>query len=274
MRIPVRLGLAGLLMGWTLSAQAEPRWLLGIVPQFPAQEIQRQWQPVATWLSQACGVSIELDIPPSIPAFELRFSQGHYELAYMNPYHVVMARKRQGYVPLVREGQRMLSGVLVARKDGPVKSVSDLNGQTIAFPAPNAFGASLYLRALLQKEFGIGFDAAYVRTHSNSYRHVIAGDAMAAGGIDATLQREPDHVRDALAVIYRTPDVAPHALSAHPRTGADQRACVASTLTQATKDTQRARLMAEVQMPAPISADYLRDYQPLERLQLERFVID
>lgn len=39
--------------------------------------------------------------------------------------------------------------VLVVRKDSAVRRLADLNGATGAFPAPNAFAASLLPRALL-----------------------------------------------------------------------------------------------------------------------------
>lgn len=255
------------------SAWGETKWKLGIVPQLPAQEIQRHWRPVADWLEQACGTRIEIVIPASIPLFEQSFARGDYELAFMNPYHAVMAQQAQGYVPLVRDSQRMLSGVLVVRQDSPAKEVRDLAGQVVAFPAPNAFGASLFMRALLDKEFGVLISPAYVRTHNNSYRHVLTGEAAAAGGVDATLQREPEHVRSALRILFRTPEVAPHPLTAHPRVPADQRSCITRTLVEARADAARLAQLAGIQIPAPVEANFQRDYQPLVRLQLDRFVV-
>lgn len=274
MRSVLRVGVFLLLLSAGLTAVAQTRWKLGIVPQLPAQEIQRQWRPVADWLETACAVRIEIDIAASIPQFEQGFARGDFELAYMNPYHAVMARQAQGYIPLVRDSQRMLSGVLVVPRDSPIRDVRDLAGKTVAFPAPNAFGASLFMRGLLEKEFGVVVAPAYVRTHSNSYRHVLTGEAAAAGGVDATLQREPEHVRSALRILFRTPEVPPHPLSAHPRIPADQRLCIARTLVNARTDPVRSPVLAGIQIPAPVEADFDRDYQPLVRLQLDRFVVE
>jgi len=33
---------------------------------------------------------------PTIPAFEVAFQGGEYDIAYMNPYHGVMAEQAQG----------------------------------------------------------------------------------------------------------------------------------------------------------------------------------
>jgi phosphonate transport system substrate-binding protein len=38
-------------------------------------------------------------------------------------------------------------------------------------------------------------------------------------------------------------------------------------------DPANALLLAAVQLSSPVVADYARDYQPLERLKLERYVV-
>ena len=61
--------------------------------------------------------------------------------------------------------------------------MQDLDGADIAFPAPNAFGASLYMRALLAEQEKININPIYVETHANVYRNVIFGRASAGGGV-------------------------------------------------------------------------------------------
>jgi hypothetical protein len=56
----------------------------------------------------------------------------------------------------------------VVRKDDPIKSAGELDGKEVAFPAPNAFGASLWIRALLAEREKIRIVPAYVKTHSNA----------------------------------------------------------------------------------------------------------
>ena len=33
------------------------------------------------------------------------------------------------------------------------------------------------------------------------------------------------------------------------------------------------KLLVEIQLPKPVKADYARDYQPLEKLKLEKYVV-
>ncbi|MCP5267371.1 MAG: phosphate/phosphite/phosphonate ABC transporter substrate-binding protein [Burkholderiaceae bacterium] len=251
------------------SSRAPLRLL--VVPQFPATVIQGAWSPLIEAVGSLAGQAIELQYAPSIPEFETRFLAGEPDLVFLNPYHMVQARRSAGYRPLVRDGSRLLRGILVAQNDGPIGSVRDLDGHHVAFPAPNAFGASLYMRALLAENEHIDIVPEYVRTHANAYLHVLLGRAAAAGGIRATLGREQPSVRDRLRVIYETPGAQPHPLAAHPRVPAEIASRIATALVDIGK--HRPDLLRPTTLNRPVAADYENDYAPLEKLGLERYVV-
>lgn len=245
-------------------------WTVAVVPQFPAQRIRAAWLPALERLAAQTGERFELLHAPTIGAFEAQFQAGEPDFVFLNPYHMVMAALAQGYRPLLRD-QAMLSGVLVVRADSAARDTSALAGQTVAFPSPNALGASLYMRALLDAQ-GVAVTPAYVKTHSNVYRHVVSGLAVAGGGVRATLQAEPADIRDALRVLFETPPVASHPLAAHPRVPRAVQARVAQQLLGWGSDASDAALLPPLQMPHPEAADFGRDYAPLQRLELGRFV--
>lgn len=257
----------------TVTAASESPVTLGLVPVFPAVELNRRVLPIIEWLQTRCERPIRLTVMSSIPDFERQFLKGQLDLAWLNPYHVVMARNAQGYLPLVRDGKARLQGLLLVRADSPVRQVADLQDQELAFPAPNAFAASLYMRALLERDHQLRFRTRYTQSHSNTYRHVIAGDVIAGGGVNSTLATEPQHIRQQLRVIYETPPTVTHALTAHPRVPASYRDCVQQAMMQAPITPQGRSVMDGILMPEPVVADYQRDYQPLERLKLERYVV-
>ena len=190
----------------------------------------------------------------------------------MNPYHQLMAMRAQGYVPLVRDAQP-LTGILVVRKDDPIASVRELDGKDLAFPAPNAFGASLWMRALLAERERIQINPVYVQTHSNVYRHVMRGKAQAGGGVNHTLAQESEAVRGDLRVLMETPGVASHPLSAHPRVPAKVQQTVADALLRLNDDAAGRALLKQVFSAAPTRADHGRDYRPLEQYRLDRYVV-
>jgi len=255
------------------AAADEQRALsVAVVPQFTPLQIHKDWTPFLERVARDSGVPLTLKVYQRIPEFETDVLKGIPDLAFMNPYHEVMAKRAAGYLPLVRDS-KPLTGVLLVRRDGSANTPNDLAGGKLAFPAPNAFGASLYMRALLAEQAGIKINPVYVKTHSNVVRHVIQGEALAGGVINAAFQREPEAVRAQLRVLFETPGVAPHPLAAHPRVTVAQRKALTAAILRLRDDTTAAPLLQAVQMAEPIAADYARDYQPLERLKLEKYVV-
>lgn len=254
------------------AVHAQSRLTVGVVPQFPPEQIFAAWTPVLAELSRATGITLELKIYPTIPDFEKAFLKGELDIAYANPYHAVMAHRAAGYQPLIRDKSEYLSGILVVRKDSPLTSLADLDGATIAFPAPNAFGASLYIRALLSKSAGIRYTAIYRTTHSNVYRHVIAGRAAAGGGVRRTLEKEPPEVQAELRILYETPPVPPHPVIIHPRVTTKSRQAVQQAFLQLVKTPSNQALLSAILIPEPAPATYT-EYAPLEKLGVERFVV-
>lgn len=248
-----------------------PAYVVSVVPQFQAVDLHRTWAPVLQRLSRSLGVELQLKVHKDIPAFEEDLKAGHPDFAYMNPWHAVMARQAQGYVPLVRDA-RPLTGILVVRADDPIRSVAELSGKELAFPAPNAFGASLWMRAHLTERDKVAFTPVYARTHSNAYRLTLAGKAAATGGVRATLDKEPEEVRQSLRVLVETPESAPHPLSAHPRVPAAVQAALVKAVMAMKKDAEGQAALQGVLMAEPVVADYRRDYRPVEQLRLDKYV--
>jgi phosphonate transport system substrate-binding protein len=273
----LRRGVGGavLVAGWLVAspyAVAAPAcYTVAVVPQFAPAQIYARWRPLLDALQRRTGLCLKLLAYASIPQFERAFTAGVPDFAYLNPYHVVMAHQSRGYLPLVHDARR-LAGILVVRADGPIDDPHQLDGRTVAFPAPNAFGASLYMRALLQRQ-GVHIIADYVGSHDNVYRAVARGDVAAGGGVAATLAHQPAGLRTLLRVIYATPKTAPHALAASPRVAPAVRRKLRDALLALAGNAADAALLAGVQMPHPVVADYARDYAPLRRLRLDAFVV-
>lgn len=266
--------LCGAMLAWTFghaSAQTPPKYSFAVVPQYSALELHKDWAPVLQRISRETGVVLELKIASSIPKFETEFLKGRADFAYLNPYHAVMAQEAQGYLPLLRDS-KPLSGILLARKDGPYQTAQDLQGQTIAFPAPNAFGASLYMRALLSESIGIKFDARYLGTHSNVMRHVVRNDAAAGGSVVAAFNDEMPEVQQQLHIIYKTPEVASHPVVAHPRVPPSVRKAFVRAFLALAKDERGRAMLKAIRTPGPVAASYEQDYLPLEKLKLQKYL--
>jgi len=251
---------------------ADKSYSIAVVPQWQPIIVQRNWQPFLDEISQRSGVTLSLLQSRSIPEFENMILRGEPDFAYMNPYHAVMVQGKQNYIPLVRNGEKELNGILVVRKDSNIKHIKQLDGMHVVLPSPNAFGASLFIRAFLEKFENVKIIPRYVNTHANVYRNVIFKTAKAGGGVNQTLTREKRGVQKRLKVIYQTPSTAPHPLTAHPRIPAEIRNRVTAAIQSMWTDTSQQHLLYSVQLSSPVKADYREDYAPLEVLGLESFV--
>lgn len=157
------------------TAVAQPVYDFGVVPQFAPRQLAAKWRPLLDDLHRRTGLNFRLIGAPQIPAFEKAFAAGAFDFSYMNPLHAMIAMRWGLYVPLVRDGGKRLQGFLVVAKTNPIQSVRDLEGRPVAYPAPNALGASLALRAELLTKFGVKTRPMYVKTHTSVYLHVALG---------------------------------------------------------------------------------------------------
>lgn len=184
-----------------------------IVPQLTAAQTYMHWAPLLEQVGELTKQCFELMVPTSIPQFEADLNDGLPDFAFMNPYHAVMTWHKSKYVPLVASSEPIY-GVLSVRRDSKLQNTQDLKGSKIVFPAPNAFAASLLIRAALSQE-GVQYAPIYLNTHSNVYRAVIRGDAVAGGGIQSTLLAEPAELKAELRVLMETKRYTAHPFSAN-----------------------------------------------------------
>lgn len=261
------------LVAFPASSRAErPVYTVGVVPQFAQRKLFDIWQPILQALEHELDFDLQMVGSPKIPAFEKKFLAGEYDFAYMNPYHLLKAYESQGYVPLVRDGSRQLKGVLVVNRNSTYQQVTELDKKIIAFPSPNALGASLLMRADLHEIFDLEFFPRYVQNHSSVYLNVALGQMAAGGGVLSTLQQQPPEVRERLRVIYETRGMPPHPLSAHARVPEkDREALRQAWLKLAGTETGR-QLMARIPMRQPVAAS-LAEYMPMHAWGLDRYYI-
>lgn len=273
--IAAALFAASVLLSWSVTARGadEAPLIVTVVPRLPPATTHRDWSPFVERVQRESGVKIELKVFGAFSEFEQYIFSGKADLVFVNPYQAVELKKSMGYIPMVRDGSRKLNGVLVVDDSGPIKTLSDLNGKDIVFPHPNAFGASLHMRAMLQEVVKIKFNPVYVATHGNVYRHVLLGKAAAGGGVNVTLNKEPEQLRHKLRVIYQTSGVAPHPIVAHPRVSVEVRDKLARTIIGLAQDVQGRALLESTTLTQPVRADYNRDYSELEQLHLDKYYV-
>jgi len=267
-------GAAALLLSLAISPllRAEQALIVGVVPQFEARKLHQIWQPIIDELSTRTGKKFELSGSPTIVDFERQLLEGKFDFAYMNPYHFILAQNAQGYKPVVRDTSRKLSGILVVKKDSNIDSPKQLDGKTLAFPAPNALGASLQMRQELTDLYGISFTPNYVKTHDSVYLNVIFNKAAAGGGVGKTLRQQKDPIKNALKIIHKTKPVAPHPIASHPRVAQALVDQVRDIFLNMSNSDEGKALLEKIPMRVA-GASTAADYEELVSMKLERFYV-
>jgi len=267
----VRALLLGALLGLAGSAEADTAYSFGVVPQFEARELASIWRPILVELSKRTGLRLTMKGSPRIPEFEVAFEAGEFDFAYMNPYHALVAKRKQGYLPLVRDAQP-LYGIIAVRKDSAYKTAKDLTGKKVSFPAPNAFGASLLIRADLDAIFHTKVIPLYAQTHTSTYLNTALGVSDASSGIKSTFDRQAPEIRDNLRIIYETRKVPSHPILAHPRVPAADRERVRKALLDMAATSEGAALLAKVPMVKVTTANQA-EYETLKRWKVEKYYV-
>lgn len=192
----------------------------GIVPQQSPMKLMQDWKPIVDYLEKATGDKIILKVERSIPEFEKILYSGGYDIAYMNPYHYVVAHKKQGYSASVRD-EKNLIGILVVRKESGISDISMLKGKQFLFPSPDAFAATLVNKYELFKKYGINVEHGekfrYVNSHDSVYKGVSRGVGDVGGGVQRTFDDLNDiKAKESLIIIYKTKAYPSHPFAMKP----------------------------------------------------------
>ena len=249
---------------------AEPTYSFSVAPQFERRKLFTIWQPIVDDLQRRTGLHFELVTSLSVGEYDIDVKNGRYDFIYVNPYMVPLIEKQPGYQPLIRDAAP-LHGILVVRKDSPLQRVEDLRDKTLAVPSMSALGASLLLRAELDRDFAVKTRPIIAKTHSSVFLHVINGLADAGGSVQKALAEQDERIRDSLKVLHRTRDVPSHPIAGHQRVPVKVREQVRQAFLEMSADPQGRALLAEVPMREAVAA-HAEDYQVLKTLNLDNYL--
>jgi len=247
----------------------------GFVPQQSAAVLVKKWGPILRFLSEKTGYMLRFQTAPKIPDFEKRMTEGAYDFSYMNPLHFTFFHADPGYQAFARQKGKRIKGIIVVRRDSPLLAVKkkdgelaalkELSDQTLSFPAPAAFAASVLPRGYLgQKD--IAFTPKYVGSHDSVYRGVASGRFTAGGGIQRTFGTVAEDIREQLTVLYTTEGYTPHAFAAHSRVPDEVRTAVQNAFVDMFNDPQGRKLLENVGFKKGIEKAYDKDWDDVRGL--------
>lgn len=252
------------------AGRAPASYSMGVVPQFDTKHTQHNWGPILDYLEKKTGHKFVLSLRSSISAFEQDLLAEKFDFAFINPFFVLRVAGPDKYQVLLTDEEDQLYGVLVVKKDSNITDVSQLQNQEIAFPAPNALGACMLIKADLLDLYGITVKPKYVQSHTSVYLNVALGTVLAGGGVQTSLKKQRESVKNSLRVLYETRKFLSHPFLGHQRVPADVRKQVQEALLEL-NNSEAGRQLLKLIPVIKMGRASLQDYAPLRDMKLERF---
>lgn len=156
--------------------------VFGVHPLHNPQRLFSTYGPIVDRLNAAIdGVRFVLEASRNYDEFDKKLYARHFDLALPNPYETINALKRGYRVFGKLGGDEQFRGIILLRRDSPVRQVRDLRGRVISFPAPTALAAAMLPQQFLH-DHGLplsAYTARYVGSQESSIMNVLLGDASA-----------------------------------------------------------------------------------------------
>lgn len=192
------------------AAAAHKEYRFAVHPLHNPKRLFEVYGPIIDRLNAAIPEAhFILEASRNYEEFDKKLYGRQFDLALPNPYQTINAL-RHGYRVFGKMGDDdKFRGILLLRRDSPVREVSDLKGKVVSFPAKTALAATMLPQHYLH-EHGLPMDAyqpRYVGSQESSIMNVYLGDAAAGATWPLpwiAFQREhPDKVAQ-LKVQWRT----------------------------------------------------------------------
>lgn len=138
---------------------------VAFLPLYSPLTIYKNFDPLMRYLTKKTGYEFKLVIPKNFEEFIQIVSTGKVHFSYQNPYiYAIIAKKYPLKVLAITVGEecslgnkkeicggKTFRGVIIVRKDSPIKSLKDLIGKKIFIVSPYSAGGFLSQKIFLEK---------------------------------------------------------------------------------------------------------------------------
>jgi len=187
---------------------------LGIQPYLASSLIHKRFTPLAEYLSKKLGQPVIIKVPQDYRDHIERVGKNEVHIALMGPVPYVKMVKKYGLKPILAclemNKKTFFQGVIITRKNSPIKSPSDIEGKRFAFGDPNSTMSYIIPRFMLL-EAGIPLKKlsghSFLKNHCNVALGVLIGDYDAGAVKEEVFNRYKER---GLKAIARTPLIQEH----------------------------------------------------------------
>ena len=198
---------------------------IGLIPE---QNIFRQmdrYEPLANYISKKLGIKIKLKVLPRYGNILDNFVSQGLDGAFFGSFTYVLAHAKLGVEVLARpennEGISTYHGLILVRKDSPIRTAQDMKGKRFAF-VDKATTAGYLLPLSYFKKYGIGDYKTYLKevyfagTHEGAIDDVLNKKADIGAAKNTVFDRlavADERIKNELLVLDQSPEVPENGLA-------------------------------------------------------------
>jgi phosphonate transport system substrate-binding protein len=237
---------------------------LSILPRYFPEKLTAMITPLAAYLSNETGISVEPVLTDNFASYESEILKGKIAIGYENPLvyvnvsgsHDVIATAVKG------EGGDKFRGVIISRPDSGINKIASLKGKKVMIVSKSSAGGFLSQKlTLMEKGLDVERDCELSVAADNRQENVII--SVSIGDVDAGFIREsalhkadqfimPGSVRD----IAKTTWLPNWALSVSRNMPQQQKEAIQKALLKLTHDSPALKAMELKSFIASSDSDY------------------
>lgn len=217
----------------TRAGAQEQTLRMALIPYLSPNVLVPLFQPLASHFEKDLGRPVALFTAPSIRSHVERILKPEFDIIFSAPHFGRLSQLDAGYVP-IGSFERPLKGVITVKKNGAIKTIEQLKGQTIAINDRLVLNSILTLQELEKRGISLGdIKIVPAASQNSAILSVIAGDVDAAITVNFALSQVPVDKLEQINVLFQTGDVAsmPSTLIlVHPKMPKDQQSKLRASL--------------------------------------------
>lgn len=196
-------------------------YVFGVHPQRNPKKLRAVFGPLVNYLNtHVQGAHFVFEASRNFTVFDQKLAERQFDFVLPNPYGTIKGIK-SGYRVFGKMGNdNDLRGLFIVRRDSTIRTVADLRGQTLGFPAPTAFAATLMAKYFLHTHgLNVNRDiqSLYVGSMESSLMNVYQRN-VAAGTVYPpawrSFSRDQPQVAAELKVMWQTEAMPDNSLMA------------------------------------------------------------
>lgn len=207
----------------TARAQSPKPLEFGVLPNISARVLLAQYQPLHDYLQRQTQRAVQVSTAPSWTVFHQRTLALEYDVIVTAANLARVAQLDGGYQPLLLYAPA-IKGMVIYPGTRPIKSVTELAGQTLALSNPQSLVTLRGMRWLAENglQRDRDFKTINTRTDDSVGSVVVRGDAAAAMLSGGEYRAIPEATRSQLTVLTTFAEVPGFILMASPRMSAEE----------------------------------------------------